>query len=297
MFGDRMAIEVRYYTDPACSWSWGTEPKLRKLMWEFGDELRFQWVMGGLARQYGSEYRDEEGAIGSGPDCFADLIAHWLEVTAETGMPCDPRLWKQNPISSTYPAGMAVKAAAEQGPEAGYRYLRRLREGLLLERGKLDHREALIAEAGPAGLQLDRFRIDLESNAILEAFAADLEEARDVPDEARAAGKMSRTEGRERVSFPSAVFIGEDGARRGVWGWQPYERYRDAALAAGASATDGPAPDALGAIARFGRMATRELEELSGSPRTVVEAELWALGREWRLKPEPVLAGTMWAKP
>ena len=30
-----------------------TEPKLRRLMWEFGDGLRFTWVMGGLARQYG----------------------------------------------------------------------------------------------------------------------------------------------------------------------------------------------------------------------------------------------------
>jgi hypothetical protein len=56
-------------------------------------------VMGGLARRYGSEYRDEEGAIGSGPDCYADLMSHWLNVSAATGMPLDPRLWTQNPIA------------------------------------------------------------------------------------------------------------------------------------------------------------------------------------------------------
>jgi protein-disulfide isomerase-like protein with CxxC motif len=63
-----MPVEVRYYSDPACPWSWGTEPKLLRLMWEFGDQLRFVWVMGGLAREYAPDYREEEGGIGSGPD-------------------------------------------------------------------------------------------------------------------------------------------------------------------------------------------------------------------------------------
>jgi putative protein-disulfide isomerase len=297
MFGHaRMSVEVRYYSDPACSWSWGTEPKLRKLICEFAGELRFEWVMGGLARRYGSEYRDEEGGIGSGPGCFADLMAHWLDVTAETGMPCDPRLWTSNPISSTYPACMAVKAASEQGPEAGYRYLRRLREGLLVERRKLDHAEALIAEASPAGLDIDRFRIDLESNAITEAFAADLEEVRDVPDEARAAGTVRRTEGKERVAFPSAVFIGEDGRRHGVWGWQPYESYRDAALAAAAVPGNEAPLEPEAAVERFGRVATREVEALAERPRPLVEAELWALAKEWKLKPVPALTGTLWER-
>src|SRR6266508_1546966 len=96
-----LTVEVRYYTDPACTWPWGTDPKLRQLAWEFEGELGFRGVMGGLARRYGPEYSDDEGGIGSGPDCFADLIAHWLDAAAETGMPTDPRIWKQNPLSST----------------------------------------------------------------------------------------------------------------------------------------------------------------------------------------------------
>ena len=144
-----MTVEVRYYTDPACSWSWGTEPKLRRLIWEFGAELRFTWVMGGLARQYGPDYRDREAGIGAGADCFADLMAHWLDVAAESGMPIDARIWSQNPISSTYPACQAVKAAAEQDPVAAYRYLRRLREGLLIERKKLDGLEELTGQPWP----------------------------------------------------------------------------------------------------------------------------------------------------
>jgi predicted DsbA family dithiol-disulfide isomerase len=291
-----LAIEVRYYTDPACPWSWGNEPTLRRLMWEFGEQLEFTWVMGGLARQYGPDYRDRESGIGFGPERFADLMGHWLDVAAESGMPIDARLWRQNPIASTYPACQAVEAAAEQGPAFAYRYLRRLREGLMVERRKLDHLEALVGEAGPAGLDSERFRIDLGSHAITEAFAAHLEEVRDPPEGARMEGRVTQTEGRERLSFPSAVFKGEGGAGHGVWGRQPYEAYRQAAEAAGAQAVGGR-PEALEAVERFGRCTTRELEELSGKPRPVLEAELWAMARDWRLKPSQTAAGTIWELP
>jgi putative protein-disulfide isomerase len=291
-----MSIQVRYYTDPACSWSWGAEPALRRLMWEFEGRLEFTWVMGGLARRYGSDYRDDEGSIGSGPDCFADLMAHWLNVAAETGMPCDPRLWTSNPISSTYPVCIAVEAASEQGWEAGYRYLRRVREGLMYGRRKLDNPSALLAEAGPAGLDVGRFEIALGSHGPLESLGAHMEEVRDVPEEPRAAGKLSHTEGRERLSFPSAVFIGADGSRHGVWGWQPVEAYREAALAAGASqVNEGPlAP--LAAVERFGPISTREAEVLGESPGPPTCAELWRLASEFRLRPNRALTGTIWER-
>ena len=289
-----MPAELRYYTDPACPRSWGAEPELRRLMWEFGDELRLTWVMGGLARQYGPEYRDEEAGIGSDRDPLSDLVAEWLDLTAETGMPIDPRLWRQGPLASTYPACQAVKAAAEQGPERAYTYLRRLREGLLTQRRKLDHADALLAEAGPAGLDAERFRIDLSSNAITEAFAADLDEVRSIPDDARAAGAFTRTEGRERIVFPSAVFVGEGGARSGVWGRRGYDAYRDAAAAAGARRVADPPSEPLDVIERFGRAATREIEVVTGKPRPVVEAELWSAAREWRVRATPVLNGTLW---
>jgi putative protein-disulfide isomerase len=289
-----MPADIRYYTDPACSWSWGAEPQVRRLIWEFGDDLRFTWVMGGLARSYGAGYVDSASGVGSGDDCFADLMTHWLEAAADSGMPVDALLWSHNPIASTYPACQGVKAAAEQGSEAAYRYLRRLREGLMTERKKLDHAEALIGEAGPAGLDTDRFRIDLSSNAIIEAFAADLDEVRHPSAEARDAGKVSHTEGHERVTFPSMIFRGQDGSEHAVFGSHPYEAYRSAALAAGAEpARAGPA-EPTEAIALFGRCATRELEELSGKPRPVLEAELWALARDWRLRSLPVLGGTFW---
>ena len=292
-----MGVVIRLYTDPGCPWSWGAEPKLRRLDWEFGRSLEWRYVMGGLARSFGPDYRDTEARITGEGSCFDGLVANWLDVAAETGMPTDPRIWHQSPLSSTYPACQGVKAAADQGPEATGRYLRRAREAIMVERRKTDHAEALVALAGEAGLDLERFRIDLASNATLEAFAADLDEVRTVPDDARAAEKVATTEGRERVSFPSAVFVAEGGERHGVWGSQPYDAYREAALSAGAEVVADGEPGPIDAIERFGRCATQELEVLTGKPRPVLEADLWALAREWRLRPVPVLTGTLWELP
>jgi Thioredoxin len=253
-------------------------------MWEFEGELEFVWVMGGLTRSY--ERAD-----------ILKVISQWLDDAAEGGMPCDPRIWTENPLESTYPACQAVKAATEQGWEAGYRYLRTLREGIMFERRKLDHSDALIAAAGRARIDRQRFEVDLRSHAITEAFGADLEEVRNPPQEARDAGAIHRSsKGRERISFPSALFVGEDGSRRAVWGSDSVDpkKMRDAALAAGVKEVNDGSLQPLDAIRRFGRCATRELELLAEKPLPVLEADLWAMARDWKLKPVAALTGTIW---
>ena len=254
-------------------------------MWEFGESLSFTWVMGGLARDYTSRR-----------GTYDWLLGHWLEVASETRMPIDPLLWKEGPIGSTYPACMAVKAAQEQAGDGGYRYLRTVREGLVCFRRKLDTTESLVEAAREAGLDVERFRIDLGSHAIVEAFGADLELARDVPEEARAAGKVADAHGSgERVTFPSAVFTSEDGSvARGVYGEAGYEELRDAAVAAGAEVERGERPSVKDALAHFGRMATLEVEEVCGLPEPRAFAELWRLAADWEVKPTRVLTGWLW---
>ena len=270
-----MPVSVRYITDPACSASWAAEPSLRKLTVEFGEEVEFTYVMGGLQREYGAE--DQRA-----------MLVEWLE-RAEDGMPLDPLLWEEGPLNSSYPACMAVKAAAEQDRAGDC--LRSLREGLMCFRRKLDTSEALVEEARRAGLNVERFRVDLGSHAIVEAFGTDLEEARAVPPEAHEHDGVA-SDG-SRVVFPTLHLEGPAG-EAWVFGPKPYEHWRAAALAAGASPSGGGPLAVLEALRRFGRMATAELEAVCELPGPRAHAELWALATDWKVKPVRVLTGWLW---
>jgi putative protein-disulfide isomerase len=232
-------------------------------MVEFGDEVEITYVMGGLAREFGDP---------------SQLVMSWLEDAARSRMPADPRIWAGHSPRSSYPACIAVKAAAEQGPDAAERLLRGLREGFMCHRRKLDGPDALVEEARGAGLDTGRFRIDLESNAILEAFGADLEET-------RALGE---------AELPVLRFLPAEGDEGRVHGADGYEEWRAAALAAGATPGSEPPPDVAGALVRFGRMATVELEAVCDLPGPRAGAEAWRLASEWRVTRVPVLFGELW---
>jgi hypothetical protein len=252
-------------------------------MVEFGEGLEITYVMGGLAREF--------------EDDLSSLVITWLDAAAESGMPFDPRVWDRDGVRSTYPACIAFRAAAEQGPAAAERYLRVLREGFMCHGRKLDGPEALVTEARRAGLDIQRFRIDLESNAILEAFGSDLEESRTIPDAAREAGLATEgTHGSnvERLAFPALRFIGDRGEERWVGGDHPYEAWRNAAIAAGTVPTEEPHPDVGAALRRFKSMATVELEAVCDLPGPRAGAEVWRLASEWRVRRVPVLGGELW---
>jgi putative protein-disulfide isomerase len=282
-----VAVRVRVHTDPACSASWAAEPRLRRLVVEFGASLELTYVMGGLAR----EFEDLPG-----------LVMSWLSHAAESGMPIDPRIWEGDSPRSSYPACIAFKAAAEQGRGPATRYLRALREGFMCHRRKLDGPAALMERARVVGLDVKRFRIDLESNAILESFGNDLEATRTIPDAAREAGLAtagSHGSSVERLQFPALWFGGEPGTSEpGHWvgGDHPYEAWREAAIAAGATPGEEPWPDVPEALRRFGPqgVATVELASVCDLPGPRAGAEAWRLASDWRVKRVPVLGSELW---
>jgi putative protein-disulfide isomerase len=260
-----LPARLRYFTDPACSASWAVEPGLRRLQTEFGAEVQITYVMGGLARQYEGDQ--------------SLTVRDWLDAAADSGMPVDPRAWNTpGAIGSTFPACMAFKAAEEQGPEPAERYLRALREGIMCRRRKLDGAEALVDEARACGVDAERFRIDLESNAIVEAFGADLEDTRELGIEA----------------LPVLVFSGNSGAEQRCGAGDCYAGWRAAAVACGAERLADSAPSVEEALARFGSLAAPEVAAVCDLPGPRAQAELWRLAVEWRVRPERFLTGELW---
>jgi hypothetical protein len=72
--------------------------------------------------------------------------------------------------------------------------------------------------------------------------------------------------------------------------------YREAALAAGTRQVNKGSLEPASAVEWFGSIAGREAEVLAERPAPVVEAELWRLAEQWRLKPIGALTGTLWER-
>ena len=195
----------------------------------------------------------------------AALAYDIVEAAAESGMPADARVFLRDPPTSTHPAGLAITAVAEQGDPGPY--IRRLREAILLERRRMDTAPALLdAARDVGGLDLERLRIGFGSNAIVERFGADIERGRG-------------------VTTPAIAFGGGEPV--------PPERWREAALAAGAEPVDG-FPGVEEALRRFGALATPEVAAVCDLPGPRAPAELWRLALEWRVRPRRVVGGELW---
>lgn len=267
-------LSVTCYTDPACPWSWAAEPAVRVLEARFDARVAITYVMGGLAR----EFPDPQASLG-----------HWLDAAAASGMPVDARIWLERPPRSSYPACLAVKAADEQG--LGGALLRRLRLALFCERRPCDGAEGLteLAREVP-GLNLDRFAVDLQSNAITEAFGNDLERVRTEWPEAR--GRASPP---TRLPFPSFALRWGDGEAVGV-----FDDVTPAVLSAAARRAGAGEPaepwTVDEALRRFDRLATPELAAICELPGPRAPAALWAAAAQWRARAEAVAgAAVLWS--
>lgn len=263
------AVDAFYYTDPLCARSWAAEPARRRLERELGGAVVVHYVMGGLAREI--ERPDEQ-------------LEAWLDATARSAMPIDPRLWLQSPPKTSFPSCLAVLAAAEQGLAGAY--LRRAREAVAFERRSLDHRPALLDVARDVpGLSLARFESGLGSHAILEAFGADLERTREGDGLPRV---EFRPADREAVTL-AAHEIHEPAA------WVRAARAAGAVPVADGDGGPRPAPPSVEeALREHHRLATAEVAELCDLPGPRAAAELWRLATEWRVRAERHLSGETW---
>ena len=152
-------LEILAFTDPVCTWCWGSDPVLRKLETWYGDAVSIRYVMGGLVEDIRA-FHDRANGIGGDPERSNQQIAqHWLEASERHGMPVRTagfRLFSAEAVS-TYPQNIAFKAAELTNPALAAPYLRRLREASAAEARETGRQTVLIELASELGLDLAAF--------------------------------------------------------------------------------------------------------------------------------------------
>ncbi len=199
-------IKIIYYTDPICSSCWGIEPQLRKLKLEYGSYFEIDCRMGGLL----PDWSYNSGGI-SKP---SDVAHHWHEASLYYQMPIDGDVWLEDPLDSSYPSCIAMKAAQIQDKSKAVIFMRILREKLYLEKKNIAKWENIVVCAELAGLDTKKLKQDYDNDA-KKHFQDDLQLARQL-------GVRG---------FPTLFFADGDGNKLTVYGSKPYASYENALLA------------------------------------------------------------------
>jgi len=198
-------IEITEYTDPYCTWCWGSEPVLRHLQEALGEQLSIRFVMGGLVED-SATFSDPMNGIGGGGDWLQPIADHWVEASQRHGMPVDVTEFVRTPLTSTWPSNIAYEAAKLQDARLADRYLRRMREVAATEGAGLDQPALLADIAERVGLDRARFLADFSGQAADE-FARDRLECRQ----------------RDVHGFPTFL-VSVDGKERLARGYRTYEQ-------------------------------------------------------------------------
>lgn len=174
----RPLLQVEYFTDPLCCWSWAQVKDIARLRDTYGDRLEWRNRMGGLIPSW-TGYNDPLNDV-SRP---LQMAPYWIQVRHMANVPIDESLWFADPPESSFPACTAVKAAELQSCELGEAYLRRLREGVMLNRRNIARPSVLLEIAEEtaqqfAAFDVDRFAVDRDSTQARAAFADDVRQAR-----------------------------------------------------------------------------------------------------------------------
>lgn len=199
-------VKIIYYTDPICSSCWGIEPQLRKLKLEYGDYFEIDYRMGGLL----PDWSYNSGGI-SKP---SDVAHHWDEASLYYEMPIDGDVWLEDPLDSSYPSCIAMKAAQIQSKEKAVYFMRILREKLYLDKKNIAKWENIAEAAKTAGLDVEKLKTDYEIDGV-KLFRNDLNMAKNL-------GVRG---------FPTLFFSDGNSNQLTVYGSKSYVNYENALLA------------------------------------------------------------------
>jgi 2-polyprenyl-6-methoxyphenol hydroxylase-like FAD-dependent oxidoreductase/predicted DsbA family dithiol-disulfide isomerase len=165
-------VNLLYFTDPICSTCWIMQPQIRKLSLEYSDYLEIDYCMGGLL----PSWENYSGTTIKNKD---DAYKYWQNLSIDFAIPINPDVWKKDPLLSSFPPSIAFKAAQIQDNEKAILFLRRLSEQLFVKGNNISNYEVMLEEALKAGLDVARFKRDLNDKAKL-LFEEDLKLAEEL---------------------------------------------------------------------------------------------------------------------
>jgi len=269
------SVTLTQFTDPMCTWCWGSEPVLRRLRTVYGDQLRLEFVMGGLVEDFDAFY--DAGNDIAEP---SDVGPHWLEASEQHGMPVETAIFETNPARSTYPASIAFAAARLQDRERAHRYLRLLREAYATQARNVNERAEQVALAEQVGLDVAAFTGALDDGTARAAFEDDL----------------ARTRNAGVRAFPTYRIEGAEETFQ-LAGFQSFDALADRLEAAADGLEQSSPPTMQAFVADHGPVATQEVATVYDLARGKARQALQSLTDEDALRREQRGNGYFWSAP
>lgn len=266
-------IKIIYYTDPICSSCWGIEPQLRKLKLEYGEYIDIDYRMGGLL----PDWSYNSGGI-SKP---SDVAHHWKEVSKYYEMPIEGDVWLTDPLHSSYPPSIAMKAAQMQDKTKAIIFMRKLRERVFLDNKNITRWEVIQEAAEYAQLDVAQLKKDYEGSA-KQLFEEDL--------------NYARTLGVR--GFPTLFVSAADKQPVTIYGFRPYDVFENAVkqLLPDAKKTS-IATTPLALFNHYPTLTVKEYAVLMGTTNIDATALLDKLVADSKLKKQTVSSGSIYSLP
>jgi len=167
-------VNIEFYTDPLCCWSWAFEKSWRQLLSKYGDQISYRYMMCGMIPNWDS-YNDGMNAV-SKP---IQMGAVWMHASEVTHVKMRYDIWHLDPPTSSYPPCIAVKTAALQSSEAADRYLFEMRRCLMEDAVNISKPEVLLSIAKRIqSIDFEKFKHDWNTGLGKNAFRDDIQKAK-----------------------------------------------------------------------------------------------------------------------
>jgi putative protein-disulfide isomerase len=169
-------IEIDFYTDPLCCWSWAFEKHWRKLLQRYTDQISYRYIMCGMIPDW-SSYNDPMNSV-TRPIQMGPV---WMHASEVTHVKMKYSIWHEDPPTSSYPACIAVKTAGLQSREAEDQYLSEIRRALMEDGSNISKSDILISIAeqlAADGFDIQQFKKDWQTGVGKESFRTDLQKSK-----------------------------------------------------------------------------------------------------------------------